>query len=150
VQAFEAPPPEVAEPVAASTHGASALRIGSYIAGGTSALSFVAFGIFGTLSAANYAKLEDGCPDRSLCDSDLETIAARGHTQQVLANVALVAGASTLVVGAAMFVLSEPPERKKAEHATAPRKPSEPIRNTSPARLTLAVTPIGFAFRGTL
>jgi hypothetical protein len=153
-QTIEAPPPEAAEPTGPSSPGPSALRIGSYIAGGTSALSFVAFGIFGTLSAANFAKLEDGCPDRNLCDADLETIAARGHTQQVLANVALIVGASTLVVGATLFVLSEPPEKKKAEETEAGRKPANAAsardRRAQSARLALAVTPLGFALRGAL
>jgi hypothetical protein len=149
VQAIEARPPSAAEPAGPSSTGPSALRIGSYIAGGTSALSFIAFGILGTLSAANFAKLEDGCPDRNLCDSDLEAIAARGQTQQVLANIALVVGVSTLVAGASLFILSQPPETKKTEDAAVLRK-NAGRRQARSARLALAVTPLGVALQGAL
>lgn len=150
VPVIEAPPPVAAEPAGPSSPGHAGLRIGSYIAGSTSALSFIAFGILGTLSAANFAKLEDGCPDRNACDVDLQTIAARGHTQQVLANVALISGASTLVLGAVMFVLSEPSERKKPGDTAARRKPNAPRAAPAPPRVALAVTPLGFSLRGEL
>jgi hypothetical protein len=161
-QTIEAPAAELLAP-AVESEGPSALRIGSYIAGGTSALSFVAFGILGTLSTANFAKLEDGCPNRSACDPDLESIAARGHTQQVLANVALLAGATTFIASAVMFVVSEPPEKKKpapespraarrarTEAATSAATPTRDAEAPESARLTLALTPLGVALRGEL
>lgn len=161
-ETIEAPQPGPLEPSVASSPGPSALRIGSYIAGGTSALSFVAFGILGTLSTANFAKLEAGCPNRSACDASLESIAARGHTQQVLANVALIAGATTFVAGAVMFVVSEPPEKKKAnsESARSARRARTGVvsrkslardaKAPESARFALAITPLGVALRGQL
>lgn len=137
-EAIEAPAPEITS-AEERRHGPSGLRISSYIAAGTSAASFIAFGILGTLSAANYAKLEDGCPNQRACSADLESIAARGHTQQVLANVALVVGATAFSAAAAMFIMSEPHSKK--ERRTAGR---------STPRTALAITPAGVALRGEL
>jgi hypothetical protein len=162
-ETIDAPESEAPAPSVASSPGPPALRIGSYIAGGTSALSFVAFGILGTLSAANFAKLEDECPNRSACDAGLASIAARGHTQQVLANVALIAGATTLAASAVMFLVSEPPEKKKAtaDGATSARRArtgavigtavtARAAPASESARLALAITPLGIALRGEL
>jgi len=135
---MEAPAPDVS-PVAERSRGPSGLRISSYVAAGTSAVSFIAFGILGTLSATNYAKLEDGCPNQRACDPVLESIAARGHTQQVLANVALVVGVTTFAAGAAMFIMSEPASKKESRAA----RPAAP-------RTALAITPLGVALRGEL
>jgi hypothetical protein len=79
----------------------------------------------------------------------LQTIASRGRTQQVLANVALVVGASTLVAGATMFILSQPPEKKKPEQAAMLRKNTGAGQAGSP-RLALAVTPLGFSLQGAM
>jgi hypothetical protein len=141
-EAVEAPAPELA-PEAAHRSGPSGLRIASYMAVGTSAASFVAFGILGTLSATNYAKLEDGCPNERACDADLASIAARGHTQQILANIALAIGATTFAAGAAMFVMSEPPGKKE-------RAPVPNARQRAARRTAVAITPAGVVLRGEL
>jgi hypothetical protein len=151
-QAIEAPPPVAAdsEPATESSAAPSGLRVASYIAGGTSAVSFVAFGIFGTLSAANYAKLEDGCPNRGACSADLETFAARGRMEQTLANVALAVGASTFVAGAIMYIASDPPAPKserspaRAKHnGASAATPARPRSQAGSAHVALAVSPAG-------
>jgi hypothetical protein len=148
-QPIEVPAPQ--EPVvetpativgSAGSSGPNAARIASYIAGGTSALGFVAFGILGALSTTNYAKLEDACPNRNECDPKFESIAARGRTQQLLANVALVVGAATFATGAALYLLSAPAERPKPKASAK----AGAVR----ARVAIAVTPVGVAVRGEL
>jgi hypothetical protein len=140
-EAVEAPAPDTAHYPPRT--GPSGLRIASYMAVGTSAASFIAFGILGTLSATNYAKLEDGCPNQRACEADLSSIAARGHTQQILANVALAIGATTFAAGAAMFIMSQPGDKNEERPIPSAR------RGTAP-RAALAITPGGIALRGEL
>jgi hypothetical protein len=140
-EAIEAPAPDLTS--APARTGPSGLRLASYMAVGTSAASFIAFGILGTLSATNYAKLEDGCPNQRACDSELSSIAARGHTQQVLANVALAIGATTFAAGAAMFIMSQPAGKNEEPPVSNARRRSHP-------RAALAITPGAILLQGEL
>lgn len=126
--------PEVVEPEQAP-RGSPGLRIAGYVAGGTSALSFVAFGVMGALSSANFAKLEARCPDHNQCDPSLEALAERGRTQQTLANVALGVGIATLATGVVLFVWGSPPEHEGIGARTT---------------ASVAVTPVGVSVRGAL
>lgn len=69
------------------------------IAGGTSVVAFVNFGIFGLLSDGQADRLDSGCPaPHQDCDPLLEDEADKGRTFQAVANTFLVIG---IITGAA-------------------------------------------------
>jgi hypothetical protein len=107
-----APPPSAAARFHATGADArdasSSLRTWSYVTGATGAAALAGFAVFGALSAADFAKLEDDCPARMACAASLRATAERGRSYQTLANVSLGLGIAALSAGVVLWVLGAP------------------------------------------
>jgi hypothetical protein len=88
----------------------SGLRTWGYVVGAVGVAGIAAFAVFGTLSNAEFAQLDEACPERADCAAGLREGAERGRTYQTVANVALGLGAAALCTGVALWLLGGPDE----------------------------------------
>jgi hypothetical protein len=113
-------PAAPAQAVSNESRGQTARSMG-YVAAGVGVAGIVAFGVLGSLSNAQFDKLESACPTRMNCDAALQDHATQGRTYQALANVSLGVGIAALAAGVVLWVIGLPDEQRPASSASAPR-----------------------------
>ncbi len=122
--ASSAPPPApVRERMVTVRQGGSVRYAGIGVAAVGLVAGGVMFGVFGSTATARYNELRTacpaGCPDR-------ETTIAEGERAQLIADVAIGAGAALVVVGGIMAIVGGPHDVTMPAHdrARAARRPS--------------------------
>lgn len=113
-------PAAPAQAVSSESRGQTARSMG-YVAAGVGVAGIVAFGVLGSMSNAQFNKLDSACPTRMNCDPALEDHATQGRTYQTLANVSLGVGIAALAAGVVLWVIGSPDEQRPASSARAPR-----------------------------
>jgi hypothetical protein len=113
-------PAAPAEAVSSESRGQTARSMG-YVAAGVGVAGIVAFGVLGSMSNAQFNKLDSACPTHMNCDPALEAHATQGRTYQALANVSLGVGIAALAAGVVLWVIGLPDEQRPASSASAPR-----------------------------
>jgi hypothetical protein len=113
-------PAAPAQAVSSESRGQTARSLG-YVAAGVGVAGIVAFGVLGSMSNAQFNKLDSACPTRMNCDPALEDHATQGQTYQTLANVSLGVGIAALAAGVVLWVIGSPDEQRPASSARAPR-----------------------------
>lgn len=91
------------QPTGAAAAKATQLYVAGGVIGTLGVAGGVLFAVFGSLAKSNYDDLIDQCPN-DRCSADLEGQADSTRTQQVVANVSLVAGAVGLAAGVGLLV----------------------------------------------
>jgi hypothetical protein len=96
------------------------LRPFAYVAGGVGVAGLATFAIFGLMSNSTFSDLQSACPSShggcSPSAGKSDEISS-GQTQQLVANIGLVAGLVGVAAGATLFILSMPPKSPVANAA---------------------------------
>jgi hypothetical protein len=111
-------PTAPAEAVSSESRGQTARSMG-YVAAGVGVAGIVAFGVLGSMSNAQFNKLNSACPTRMNCDPALEDHATQGRTYQALANVSLGVGIAALAAGVVLWVIGLPDEQRPSSASAA-------------------------------
>lgn len=115
VEAQPLPPSAIDDAPPAQPSRSPWLRGLSYALAGVGVAGIAGFIGFGVYSHDHYEKLEELCPDATVCHPSYRWLATKGQTYQTLANVSLVAGSVALAAGVTLWIVTISPGRAEVE-----------------------------------